>query len=221
MLKNEKEKFFLSVILILIIVGFLIWQGIINVNLDINNNISEIKDKKISKDVYNLKEKSLKQELEAYNFSKTKIEGINNYFVYATDNDDTEFTTFFGQLDNIAMQSTQKEKSLVIDLYQDESSVVKNKNKTSSSKDTSSATGSIDDSRLLKLTLRSNFGGLLKFISYLEAMPYYVYIESANVNIDNGARAAVEKMDKNNPINNSVNLQTVLIIKVFKKTNIL
>ncbi len=51
-------------------------------------------------------------------------------------------------------------------------------------------------------------------------MPYYVYIESVNINIDGGAGAR-KNLDKDIPISNSVNLQTVLIIKVFRKTNIL
>ncbi len=108
-----------------------------------------------------MKEKSLEQEIEAYNFSKNKIEKINNYFVYASDNDDAEFTSFFGQLDSIAMQSTQKEKTLVIDLYQNESGVSKDKKKPSGLNDSSSQESNKEDSRLLKLTLRSNFEGLL------------------------------------------------------------
>lgn len=220
MLKNQKEKFFLSVAAVLIITGLLAWQGIINVNADINKSIGELKDKKISKDVYSLKEASLEQELEAFNFSKSKIEKINNYFVYASDNDDTEFTSFFGQLDNIAMQSTQKEKSLVIDLYQNASDAVKNKKKPTDSKDAVSSAGSSEDSRFLKLTLRSNYEELLKFISYLEAMPYYIYIESVSVNIDSGARSN-KTLDKDISAISSPNLQSVLVIKVFRKTNIL
>lgn len=220
MLKNEKTKFFLSVIVILIIACFLIWQGVIGVSADINNSIGELKDKKIASDVYNLKEKSLEQELEAYNFSKNKIEKINNYFVYASDNDDTEFTSFFGQLDNIAMQSTQKEKTLTIDLYQSQASTAKNTKKTSASNGASAQDSNKEDSKLFKLTLRSNFEDLLKFISYLEAMPYYVYIESVNINIDSGAGAR-KNLDKDVPISDSINLQTVLIIKVFRKMNTL
>lgn len=216
MLKNEKIKFFLSVIIISAIVGFLAWQGVININADINNNIGELKDKKISEDVYDLKGKSFEQERKAYDFSKSKIEKINDYFVYASDNDDTEFTSFFGQLDNIAMQSTQKEKSLTIDLYQDESGAQKDKKKPSGSKDSSSGAGGKEDSRMLKLTLRSNFESLLKFISYLEAMPYYVYIESVNINIDNSAGAG-KNLNKDLPISGSPNLQSILVIKVFKK----
>lgn len=220
MLKNEKIKFFLYAFIILIIIGFLIWQGIIKINSDINNSISALKDKKISRDVYSLKGKALGQEREAYSFSKSKIEKINNFFVYASDNDDTEFTSFFGQLDAIAMQSTQKEKSLDIDLYQDASVPDKSKTKSASAKVPSSAAAEKEDSRLFKLTLRSGFEGLLKFISYIEVMPYYVYIESININI-NSASAALKKSDKNNPNNDSIDLQSVIIIKVFRKTNIL
>lgn len=220
MLKNEKTKFFLSVIVVLVIAGFLTWQGIFAINADINNNISELKDKKVSKDVYDLKGIAMEQELEAYNFSKNKIDKINNYFVYASDNDDTEFTYFFGQLDSIAMQSTQKEKSLVIDLYQSQPGTAKNTKKTSGSIVSSGQGSGAEDSRLLKLTLRSNFEGLLKFISYLEAMPYYVYIESVNINVDSSA-GAKESLNKNTPISSSINLQSSLVIKVFRKINIL
>lgn len=220
MLKNEKGKLFISVIVVLGIAGFLIWQGIISADIDISNSINELKDKKISLNVYNLKVKSLNQEREAYNFSKNKIEKINNYFVYASDNDDTEFTSFFGQLDSIAMQSTQKDKSLVIDLYQNKPIAAKDKIKSSGSASPSSEVINVEDSRLLKLTLRSNFESLLKFISYIEAMPYYIYIESVNINTDSGA-GTTKSLDKNIPINSSVNLQSVLIIKVFRKTNIL
>jgi len=220
MLKNEKEKFFLFAIIILIIAGLLIWQGIIGISADINNSISELKDKKVSINVYNLKGKSLELEREAYNFSKNEIDKINNYFVYASDNDDTEFTSFFGQLDSIATQSAQKEKTLAIDLYQRESVVPKDKKKPSDLKNSASLESNKEDSRLLKLTLRSNFESLLKFISYLEAMPYYVYIESVNINIDGGAGAR-KKMNEDVLTSNSPDLQTVLIIKVFRKTNIL
>lgn len=219
MLKNEKINFFLSAFIVFIIIVFLIWQGIININRDINNSINELKDKKVSTEAYSLKIKSLDQELNAYNLSKSKIEKINNYFVYASDNDDMEFTSFFGQLDSIAMQSTQKEKSLTIDLYQNGSVAANSKKTSSTSKDPVPA-ASKEESRLLKLTLRSNFQGLLKFISYLEAMPYYIYIESASINADSEA-GAVKSADKNISSSDSVNLQSVLIIKIFRKTNIL
>lgn len=221
MLKNEREKFFLSMAVVLTIAGFLAWQ-VININADIDNNINKLKDKKISEEVYSLKEKSLEQELEAYNFSKGKIEKINNYFVYASDNDDAELAYFFGQLDDIAMQSTKKEKSLVIDLYQSRLSAAKDGKKAVVSKDSfPQASGKEEDSRLLRLTLKSNFEGLLKFISYLEAMPYYIHIESADINIDSGA-GSEKNLDKNIlSTSGSVNLQSVLIIKVFRKTNIL
>jgi len=62
MLKNEKGKFILSVIFVLIVVGLLAWQGLFVINNNIANNISELKDKKISKDVYTLKGKTLEQE---------------------------------------------------------------------------------------------------------------------------------------------------------------
>lgn len=220
MLKNEKGKFIISIIVVLGIAGFLIWQGIISADMDISKNINELKDKKISLNVYNLKVKSMDQEREAYDFSKNKIEKINNYFVYASDNDDTEFTSFFGQLDSIAMQSTQKDKSLTIDLYQNKPVAAKDKTKTSISASPSPEASNTEDSRLLKLTLRSNFESLLKFISYLEAMPYYIYIESASINADSGA-GTTRSLDKNIPTDNSVNLQSVLIIKVFRKINIL
>lgn len=211
MLKNEKTKFILSIIVVLIISGFLTWQGIFVINDTINRSINELKDKKISKDVYSLKESSMEQELAAYNFSKDKIGKINNYFVYASDNDDTEFTAFFGQLDNIALQSTQKEKSLNIELYQSEPVSVRGAKKT----DPSAQGGGKEDSRLLRLTLKSDFEGLLKFISYIEGMPYYIYIESVSVS------ASGVKAKENSPIPSSVNLQSTIIIKVFRKTTIL
>lgn len=220
MLKNEKENFFLSLFAVFLIVGFLIWQGILNINSDIQNTIADLKDKKISISVYDQRIKSLDQERESYDFSKSKMDKINNYFVYASDNDDAEFTNFFGQLDNIAMQSTQKEKTLTIDLYQNESSAAKDKKKPSDSKDATGKNDTKDDSRLLKLTLRSNFESLMKFIANLEAMQYYIYIESVNINIDNNVRSR-NKLDKDISSNNSIDLQTVLIIKVFRKTNIL
>jgi hypothetical protein len=220
MLKNEKVKFFLSVIFVLIIVGLLTWQGIIVVNDKINNNISELKDKKISKDVYALKGKTLGQEQEAYDLSKNKIEKINNFFVYASNNDDTEFTSFFGQLDSIALQSTGKEESLSIDLYEiDRASAAKTVKATTGNDSPDEA--SKDESRLLKLTLKSDFGGLVKFISNLEAMPYYVYIQSISTNIDGDTQSVVGKNIKMQPVNINVNLQSVLVIKVFRKTNVL
>lgn len=217
MLKNEKEKFILSVIVTLVFIGFLIWQGIFVVNADIDNSINVLKDKKISKDVYALKGKSLEEEKKAFEYSKQKIEEINDHFVYASDNDDTEFTSFFGQLDDIAVKSTQKEESLVIDLVQNGSKAAV---KSSAEKDTAGKADDKEDSRLFKLTLKSNYEGLLKFISYLEAMPYYVYIESVTININNG-EGSDKNFDSNASASSSPGLQSILIIKVFKKTNIL
>jgi hypothetical protein len=214
MLKNEKTKFFLSIIVVLIISGALIWQGVFVINAKVNNSISELKEKKISKEVYTFKGTAMEKELADYEFSKSKIEKINDYFVYASDNDDTEFTSFFGQLDNIALLSTKKEKSLVIELYQVQPVAVKKT--TGSASVPKQESSSKEDSRLLRLTLKSDFEGLLKFISYLEAMPYYVYIESININVDNSARAR-----ENTPAGSSFNLQSSIIIKVFRKTTIL
>lgn len=213
MLKNEKIKFFLSIAVVLAVAGLLIWRGIFVINNEVNNSINALKDKKIFRDVYALKESTMDQEMEDYNFSKNKFDTVNNYFVYASDNDDTEFTAFFGQLDNIALLSTQKEKSLVIDLYQTELAVpVKGAKKPSAPADSSVK----EDSRLLRLTLKSDFEGLLKFISRLEAMPYYVYIESVNINADNSVKEKTEGLAVR-----SINLQTSIIIKVFRKTTIL
>lgn len=208
MLKNEKGKFFLSLIIVLVCIGFLIWQGIVRANADIEKNISELKDKKVFSNVYGLREDSLPAETADYNFSKSKIEKINNYFVYADDDDNIAFTSFFTQLEEIAFQATQKSNSLTMDLIQ--TTVLAPKSapiKTS---------GAANDSRFLKLTLQGDYESLLKFISYLEAMPYFIYIESINVNI-NGA----EREKKDISASDSVSLQSILIIKVFRKTNAL
>ncbi len=220
MLKNEKEKFFISVIVVLLIIGFLIWRGIVNVNAEINDKINELKDKKVSINVYSLKENLSEKEREEYDFSKDKIEKINNHFVYASNNDDADFTVFFGQLDSIATQTTQKEKSLSIELYQKKPIAPNDKKKSDGSNNSVPTKEEIENSRLLKLTLESNFEDLIKFISYLEELPYYIYIESVSVNMDNSAGIR-EKTKKDISADSSVDLQTVLIIKVFRKTNIL
>lgn len=209
MLKNEKEKFYLSIIIVLLLSGLLIWQGIINVKAIIEKNINEVKNKKVFITAYDLKEKSLPRELEAYNFSKDKIKKFNNYFVFAADNDDEEFSYFFSQLDNIAAET---DNSLTIDLYQDEISSLKNKKDAGDPKN--SAAKKTEDFRLLRLTLDGNFENLLKFIFRLEGMPYYVYTESININ--NDARAEVNRA-KSGQAGNRQNLRSVLIIKVFKK----
>lgn len=219
MLKNEKGKFFLSIFIVLVFAGLLAWQGIININNRIANSISELKDKKISKEAYSLKGKTSEQEQDAYDFSKKKIEKINTYFVYASDNDDTEFTSFFGQLDNMASKSTSREDSLAIELFQSAPVADRNIKKTNTAKDSSAKETTKDDSRLLKLTLKSDYRGLINFISRLEAMPYYVYIESVSTTVGGGT--VMKKNNKNAPIDDSVDLQSIIIIKVFRKTNIL
>lgn len=220
MLKNEKEKFVLSIIIVLICSGLLIWQGIININNDIENTLSDLKDKKITKEALDLKDKTLEQEQQDYDFSRKKIEKINNYFVYASDNDDTEFTSFFGQLDAMASKSTGQEDSLTIDLVQSGPTTEKNIKKTSSAKESSSNEAAKEDSRSLKLTLKSDFQGLMNFISRIEAMPYYVYIESVSTNTSDRS-AVAKKIDKNTPADDSIDLQSIIVIKVFRKTNIL
>lgn len=212
MLGNEKGKFFLSIIIVLACSGFLIWQGIILVNADIEKNASEIKDKKIFSKVYGLREDSLPAETKDYLFSKSKIEKINNYFVYADDDDNMAFTSFFAKLEDFAFQATQKTNSLQMELYQTAVLAPKNANKSAPAK----TVEAVSDSRLLKLTLQGNYESLLKFISYLEAMPYYVYTESINVNINGAAEAKKDTLSSD-----SINLQSILIIKVIRKTNAL
>jgi len=216
MLKNEKEKFFLSVIAILIISGLLVWQGIARVKTDIERNIGAVKNKKVSIKVYDLKKDALASEIKDYDFSKNKIEKINDYFVYADDNDDMAFTSFFTRLEDLAFQSTQKTNSLTIELYQSKIPAPKDKNKKASVQ-----ADQANDNRLLKLNFQGNFESLLNFISYLEAMPYYVYIESASVNADSGGAGTNKILNKGVLADDSINLQTVLIIKIFRKTNIL
>lgn len=215
MLKNEKEKFILFIIVILIFIGLLMWQGIIVINEDINDNISELKDKKISKDVYALKEKTFVSERGDYDFSQKKIEKINDYFVYADENDNMAFTAFYTRLEEIAFQSTQKTNSLIIDKYQ--LAVVAPKDKSKNTPDKS--VEAVSDSLLFKLTLQSNYNDLLKFISNLEAMSLYVYIESVNINIDGSSKSAKD-LNKDILISDSPGLQSVLIIKVFRKPDI-
>ncbi len=218
MLKNEREKFYLFAAAVFIITVLLIWQGIFNFIILIEENIGEIKEKKAAIAAYNLKEKSLPAELESYNFSKNKIEKFNNYFVYKNYNDDKEFSDFFSQLDDIANKAAQKTNSLTIELYENEQSLLKEKKGQVGSAKTSVQNNDSEDSRLLKLTFRGNFESFLKFISYLEAMPYYLYIESLNINIDSSSNFMSKALqNENNLEEKNVNLQTVIIVKVFKK----
>jgi len=141
--------------------------------------------------------------------------------VYASNNDDTEFTSFFGQLDGIALQSTGKEESLSIDLFEIDRASAARTVKATTEKDSPANEAPKDESRLLKLTLKSDFGGLVKFISSLEAMPYYVYIQSISTNIEGSTQSIVSKNIKMTPVYTNVELKSVLVIKVFRKTNIL
>lgn len=211
MFKNGKIIFVSSVTVVGLVIGFLIWKGIIAINDDINSNIDQIKDLKITQRAFELKEATIDQEFESYNFSKRKFDSINNYFIYESDNDDTEFTAFFRQLDNTALLSTGQDKNLIIDLYQSASVAEKNTKKTAGK---SGQAGKVaEESRLLRLTLKSDFSGLLKFISYLDSFPYYVNIESVNINFTGEKKNSGIFSDKN-----ISNLQSSIIIRVYKKT---
>lgn len=185
---------------------FLAWQGIIEAKKNIDYNIAQIQEKNIILSAYNIREKTLEQNLENYNFAKDKFEGINNYFVDKNNN----LPEFIDQVEDIASQ-TSNEFSLE---FIDNAPVpVKKKDDKSAAGNAKIETSGGVENYILKMNLSGTFNNVKRFMALMETMPYYSYIDSLAINASDSSSL------KESQENSSAIVEAVLTVKVFKKQN--
>lgn len=206
MLKKEKEKFYLSIFIFLSFSVFLAWQGVIEAKNSIDYDIAQIQEKSIILSAYNIREKTLEQNLENYNFAKNKFEAINNYFVDKNSN----LPEFIGQIENIA---TQTSNELNIEFIDNSTVPVKNKDSKSAAGNAKMETSGGVENYILKMNLKGTFNNVRRFMALMEVMPYSSYIDSLLIS------ASDQVYFKKSQENSSVTVDAVLTVKVFKKQN--
>lgn len=205
---KEKQKFYLVFTIILAIGVVLIWQGIINGRVRIDSNIYEIQDKKTTINAYSQREEALPMVSESYNSAKSKVDKFNDLFV-----DENSLPDFIGNLESIAAQaSVSLEKSFT----DDPSAKIAQKTPAPKGSPVPSPASKEAEGYVLRLSLKGGFAQLMNFISRLESMPYYVYIKSVSVSANTAADSGSAKIKKES---SEGELQSIMIIKVFKKQN--
>ncbi|MBU3964929.1 hypothetical protein KJ695_03160 [Patescibacteria group bacterium] len=189
---REKEKFYLSVAAIFAVCSVFAWQGIIETKKLNDYEVAKIVEKKTIIAEYGLKEKYLSKSLSNYNFAVNKIAEMRKYFVNNNDLPD-----FIKTLENLADKTSNSlEISFVsVPAPPADSSVGANSKKTMGEK----------GGFTMQLAVKGSFGNLIKFISYLESMPYYAYIDSINIGAD--------------PKKESSGIRSTLVVKVFSFDN--
>lgn len=205
MLKKEKEKFYIITAIILSFMLILIWQGIFSSRMAIENKTSEILDKKASIGAYSQRTEALPAVLANYNSAKKKIDEVNERFVSGA----TEVGKFFSDTEIIAFETSIKlEKAFI-----ENPEIVKKpaKKQPADSEDILKT----EDDKFLRFTAKGTYMNLLRFISKLEAMPYYIDIKSVNIG---AADVSVRGLPEKNSLPGE--LQSIIIVKVFKKQNI-
>ncbi len=180
---QEKEKFYLSLAVIFIAYSVFVWQGIIEAKESNDYKIVKIADKSATIAEYGLKEKFLPNSLSNYNFAVNKIAGMRKYFV-----NENDLPGFIKMLEDLADKTSNSTEISFIETGDKETKVEKR-----------------PSGFTLQLATKGNFIDLVKFISYLQNAPYYVYIDSVNIAIDT---------KKNNS-----EVKSVLVIRVFSFNN--
>jgi len=202
MIKSGKEKFYLTFFAFFALAAVLIWQEIINGRLNIDSGASEVKEKNITIAAYGTRENTLKKNLENYNFAINKALEANKYFV-----DEDNLPDFIKEIENISDQTSNK-LSLEFADNSGAAAIAQGAAKAGAS--------GAADSYVLKLNLSGTFDNLMQFMARIESSPYYSYIDS--VMIDAGSSSYGLQASSKTP--SSVNLQTSLTMRVFKKQNL-
>ncbi len=208
MLRKEKEKFYIITIFAVLTGFVLVWEGIFSSRMAIGRKIFEILDKKASIGAYTQREESLPGVISNYTSTREKIEKVNERFVDGKNS--VEVDKFFNELENAAsVASVQLEKVFI----EDPEVIKKTAKKPAASPE---AALSAEDDKFLRLTIKGKYENVLDFIYKLEAMPYFIDIKSVNI-----STVAASWQDKKKEKDNSDNeLQSVVIIKIFKKQDI-
>lgn len=190
---REKEIFYFSLVAIFIICSVFAWQGVIEMKKSNDYGIVKIAEKKATIAEYGLKEKYLPNSLSNYNFAVNKIAEMRKYFV-----NDNDLPDFIKTLENLADKTSNSlEISFVNAPALSADSSVGVNSKTKGQKEKGGFT--------MQLAVKGSFENIVKFISHLEGMPYYAYINSININTDS------KKGDFSN--------RSVLVVKVFSFDN--
>lgn len=209
MFGKEKEKFYLSAVIILILSAVLIWQGILKGKAAIDDNINQIKDKNISLTAYSTRETTLERNLEKYNFATDKIKEINGYFL-----DENNLPDFIKQIEDSADQTSNLLEIRFADKADMTASDLVTAKKTSSVTNGASSS-SAEDFYALRLDIVGSFENLERFVARMEGMPYHSYIDSMVINTGQSLNKT-GSVDKNY---SSVTLKTKIVLKAFKKQN--
>lgn len=189
---REKEIFYFSLVAIFIVCSVFAWQGIIEMKKSNDYGIVKIAEKKATIAEYGLKEKYLPNSLSNYNFAVNKIAEMRKYFV-----NDNDLPDFIKTLENLADKTSN---SLEISFIS-APALSANPSGEANNIKTKGEKGGFT----MQLAVKGSFENLIKFISHLEGMPYYAYINSINISTDS------KKDDSSN--------RSVLVIKVFSFDN--
>lgn len=211
MLNKEKEKFYLTIAAISIIGIVLLWQGVFGSKALVDDFIKKINDKKLIIAAYDFKENDFSRTLENYNFAKNKIDTLDSYFV-----GEENFPDFIKELELTAEQINSKFEITEI-AETNPSDVTNNKEKKASAAKEVKKDSGKDSSYIIKVVVGGSLDHLIKFISRVESMPYYVYIDSVNINLDSGVDLNNSGLQGKKIPDGSIKAQ--LVIKVFKKQN--
>lgn len=188
---REKEKFYLSAAVIFFICSVFAWQGVIESKKSNDYRIAEIAEKKATIAEYGLKEKYLPNSLSNYNFAVNKIAEMRKYFV-----NDSDLPDFIKTLEDMADKTSN---SLEISFVNNPALPA------DSSAGANSKKPKAEKGFTVQLNIKGSFENLNKFISYLESMPYYAYIDSINIGTDS-------KKDDSS-------IRSALVVKVFSFDN--
>lgn len=207
---KEKEKFYLTLILILVIGALLVWRGIINGQVIVDSNIEAIQDKKITIGAYDLRGVELPHALDSYSSAKKEIDKLDPLFV-----DDKNLPVFINDLEVVANITSNSLEKVFIDDPDAMPQKGSSKSNTSKASPTPTPKPKEGDAYALRLTLNGNYKQLMNFVSKLESMHYYIYIRSISINtkVESSSGPAAGKKKQSS----GENLQTTMIIKVFKK----
>lgn len=189
---REKEIFYFSLVAIFIICSVFAWQGVIEMKKSNDYGIVKIAEKKATIAEYGLKEKYLPNSLSNYNFAVNKIAEMRKYFV-----NDSDLPDFIKTLENLADKTSN---SLEIS-FVNAPALSANSSGEANNIKTMGEKGGFT----MQLAVKGSFENIVKFISHLEGMPYYAYINSININTDS------KKGDFSN--------RSVLVVKVFSFDN--
>jgi len=211
MLNKEKEKFYLTIAAIFVIGIVLLWQGVLGSKALVDDFIKKINDKKLIIAAYDFKENDFTRTLENYNFTKNKIDTLSSYFV-----GEENFPEFIKELELTAEQINSKFE--ITEITETNPSDAKNnkEKKASAAKEAKKDSGK-DGSYVIKVVVGGSLDQLVRFISKVESMPYYVYIDSVNINLDSGVDLNNNGLPGKKIPDGSIKAQ--LVIKVFKKQN--